>query len=196
MVRSICNVGVAAPCGRIFISRCNNSRNNSRSAASPVVAEIQQLRALPIEALVERYISEFGKPPKLKQREFLWKRICWKLQERRLGGLSNVAKATLEHYISQIQLPDAESRRTIAGKLRLPSTKCPPQAGAVLTREYRGQLYHVRLQDDGRFLLEETGVPYKSLSAVAHAITGSHWNGKLFFGLTTRKNAKNKKENS
>lgn len=166
------------------------------AAESPIVVEIQQLRALPIEALLERYISEFGKPPKSKQREFLWKRICWKIQERRLGGLSNVAKATLEHYISQIQLPDAEARRTISGKLKSRPPKSPPGAGSVLTREYRGQLFHVRTQDDGRYVLEETGVVYKSLSAAAFAITGSHWNGKLFFGLTTRKTASNKKESA
>ena len=41
--------------------------------------------------------------------------------------------------------------------------------------------------DRGRFCFEYAGVLYKSLSACVKAITGANWNGKLFFGLTTRR---------
>jgi hypothetical protein len=51
--------------------------------------------------------------------------------------------------------------------------------GTVLTREYKGKLIQVEVLEDGYF--EYEGVKYRSLSAVAKAVTGSHWNGYLFF---------------
>lgn len=161
-------------------------------AVSSQLAEIQQLRAMSVDGLVLRYVNEFGKAPRTRQKEYLWKRLAWKVQEKRLGGLSNVAKATLEHLISQIQLPAAEDLRTISGKLRLPPAKRALTAGSVLTKEWRGTKYNVRFQSDDSCLLENSGVPYRSLSAVAFAITGAKWNGKLFFGLTDRKPKSNK----
>jgi hypothetical protein len=53
--------------------------------------------------------------------------------------------------------------------------------GTVMVREYNGLTYRVTVLDDGRFELE--GRPYKSLSAVARAITGSSYSGPVFFGL-------------
>ena len=55
-----------------------------------------------------------------------------------------------------------------------------PLPGAVLVREYKGREIRVRVLDGG---YEYDGHPYRSLSAVVKAITGSHWNGRLFFGL-------------
>ena len=52
--------------------------------------------------------------------------------------------------------------------------------GAVLTRKYRGRLIEVTVLPKG---FDYEGQVYRSLSAVAQAITGSHWNGHLFFGL-------------
>ena len=51
----------------------------------------------------------------------------------------------------------------------------------VLTRRYKGRTILVRVLPNG---FDYEGEIYRSLSAVAKAITGSHWNGRLFFGLT------------
>ena len=59
-----------------------------------------------------------------------------------------------------------------------------PIAGTVLTRVYKGHEIRVVTLDDG---FEYDGRVYGSLTAVAKAVTGQHWNGKLFFGLTKRK---------
>ena len=59
-----------------------------------------------------------------------------------------------------------------------------PVAGTVLTRTYRGRRVEVRLLTSG---FAYGGQTYRSLSAVAKAVTGSHWNGLLFFGLTKQK---------
>ena len=54
-------------------------------------------------------------------------------------------------------------------------------AGARLVRFWQGARHEAVIRDDGRF--EYNGKTYNSLSAVAKAITGTHWNGKLFFGV-------------
>ena len=59
-----------------------------------------------------------------------------------------------------------------------------PSPGTVLSREYHGREIRVVTLPDG---FEWDGQHYGSLSAVARAVTGSKWNGRLFFGLTTRK---------
>ena len=59
--------------------------------------------------------------------------------------------------------------------------------GALITRHYRGRMVQVRVLADG---FEYEGVTYRSLSAVAKVVTGSHWNGWLFFGLTGAPNRK------
>ena len=55
-----------------------------------------------------------------------------------------------------------------------------PVAGTRLIREYQGVEHSVTVLHDG---YEWEGRPYKSLSAVARAITGTRWNGLVFFGL-------------
>ena len=55
-----------------------------------------------------------------------------------------------------------------------------PVAGTRLIREYRGVEQTVTVLADG---YEWEGRPYRSLSAIARAITGTRWNGLVFFGL-------------
>jgi len=65
-------------------------------------------------------------------------------------------------------------------KLR-PVAAGAPKPGDLLSRYYQGRQITVRVLDKG---FEYEGQPYRSLSAIAKVITGSHWNGRLFFGLT------------
>jgi hypothetical protein len=58
-----------------------------------------------------------------------------------------------------------------------------PIAGTRLIREYQGIEHCVTVRDED---FEYQGRPYKSLSAIARAITGTRWNGLLFFGLKNR----------
>ena len=146
--------------------------------------EIDELRRLPTADLVARYEELYGRPPHCRHREHLWKRIAWKLQERRFGGLSAVAKQRLEELISEIDLPLTESQRTVSGALKRPPKPGEPAVGTVLSRDWHGQRIEVRVVDGG---FEYAGVVYKTLSAVAKAVTGAHWNGRLFFGLTARR---------
>ncbi|MBK8100636.1 MAG: DUF2924 domain-containing protein [Planctomycetes bacterium] len=73
---------------------------------------------------------------------------------------------------------------TAAPPRSTPITSTGPRPGTVLQREWRGQQIRVEVTADG---FVWNGNRYGSLSAVAFAITGAKWNGKLFFGLTERK---------
>jgi hypothetical protein len=55
-----------------------------------------------------------------------------------------------------------------------------PKSGDVLRRDYKGQAIIVRVLESG---FEYEGRRFGSLSAIAKAITGAHWNGLLFFGI-------------
>ncbi len=149
-----------------------------------IAQEIESLRGLEVAELVERYKELFGKPPRLKHRAHLWKRCAWTLQEKQFGGLSETAKHRLEELIGEIDLPLPERQRTVAGKLRGKPKPGDPIPGTTLVRRWRGQEIRVEVSENG---FEFDGVLYKSLSAVAKAVTGSHWSGKLFFGLRKRK---------
>nr|NIM18730.1 DUF2924 domain-containing protein [Candidatus Latescibacterota bacterium]NIM64471.1 DUF2924 domain-containing protein [Candidatus Latescibacterota bacterium]NIO00624.1 DUF2924 domain-containing protein [Candidatus Latescibacterota bacterium]NIO27025.1 DUF2924 domain-containing protein [Candidatus Latescibacterota bacterium]NIO54550.1 DUF2924 domain-containing protein [Candidatus Latescibacterota bacterium] len=60
-----------------------------------------------------------------------------------------------------------------------------PAPGTILTREYRGEVHQVIVLEKG---FEYDGKVYRSLSGIARAITGTQWNGYLFFGLKKRGN--------
>ena len=93
-------------------------------------------------------------------------------------------KAKLEELISEINLPLGEKRRTVSGRLCGNKHEAAFKIGTVISRTWKGREIRAVVVEGG---FEYDGVVYKSLSAVAKAVTGSHWNGRLFFGLTQRR---------
>ena len=146
--------------------------------------EIAALRSMAVPELVTRYDAVYGKPPRVKHREHLWRRIAWKIQEQRFGGLSEVAKRRLNELIAELELP--RGQRTVNGKVAR-SRPADPPLGSTLTRVWKGQEVRTTAVEGG---WEHDGVVHRSLSAVAKAVTGSHWNGRLFFGLKSRSRAR------
>jgi hypothetical protein len=149
-----------------------------------IETEIQKLRQLSVGQLVDKYREVLGKEPRVRHKEFLWKRICWKLEEQRTGGLSAVARARLEALIAEIDLPVEENRRRVTGPLRGKNRASDEKPGTTYSRTYKGQEIRAVVVEAG---YEWDGKVYRSLTAVARAVTGSAWNGRLFFGLTKRK---------
>ena len=148
-----------------------------------ITEEIEELRGLEVPALVARYRELFGRDPRVKNRTWLWRRIAWKIQEIRFGGLSTVAKRRLEELIAELDLP-ADERSVPRASRRQGQSSRTIAVGTTLVRTWRGHDVCVQVVEQG---FEYEGQVFESLSAVAKAITGSHWNGRLFFGLTKRK---------
>ncbi len=152
-----------------------------------IAKQIEDFRQMKVSELVERYVELFGKSPRSKNRDRLWKRCAWKLQEHQFGGLSRVAKRRLEELIAEIDLPLPERTRSACGVVCCPQCPEEPKVGVVLVRKWKGREVRATRVDSG-WLCE--GAVYRSLTAAARAVTGSGWNGRLFFGLTERKRKK------
>ena len=110
-------------------------------------------------------------PPKLLRRDLLQLGVAWKLQERLLGGLSAATKRQLD-----------ELARTMATKSDLKKArKVTLKPGARLIREWNGETHEILVVEDG---FQWRGTTWRSLSVIAREITGTHWSGPRFFGLT------------
>lgn len=149
---------------------------------STIAQQITALQDMTVAQLAEKYQALYGKPPRVKNKAFLQRRLAWKIQEQAFGGLSDKAKVKLDELIADIDLPLGH-RLKKATKLRKNSTR-PVMVGTTLVRQWKEQEVRVQVLEDG---FEWNRVVYTSLSAVAKAVTGSHWNGRLFFGLSSRK---------
>lgn len=151
-------------------------------AQKSVTEEIQELRDMRVSELVERYELAFGKHPRVKHREWLWRRIAWKIQEQRFGGLSQVAKRRLDEMMSGLDIP-LTGQPAVTARISRPGKPGKATAGTTLVRAWRGTEVRATSVEGG---WENEGIVYKSLSALAKAVTGSHMSGPAFFGLTKK----------
>ncbi len=157
------------------------TRRNGKATKS-IAQEIAELRRMAVPELVAKYEAAFGKPPRVKHREHLWRKVAWKIQEQRFGGLSGAAKKKLDELIAELDVPLIAARPT--PRKGPPHTNGEPPIGTTLVRVWRDQEVLATRTDQG---WQHDGVVYSSLTAIAKAVTGTHWNGRLFFGLTKRK---------
>src|SRR5262245_60518712 len=148
--------------------------------------ELAALRDIDRDALLEKYRLEVGREPRRKNKPWLFRRLAWRIQERRLGGLSATARTRLDELIASIEIP-IEGPTTTSAAVKQPMKPGTPPIGTTYSRVWRGREVRATVVEDG---FECDGVIYKSLSAVAKAITGAHWNGNLFFGITKRRTAR------
>lgn len=149
--------------------------------------EIAELNQMTVRELRERYEAVFGEPTRAGNKEFLFKRIAWRIQSVAEGDLSERAHRRAELLARGADLRTTAPRTPLAAMgtndakpaASVGDERVPPP-GTVLTRAYRGQAYHVVVHEDG---FEYDGQIFRSLSAIAKLITGSHWNGLLFFKI-------------
>ncbi len=153
-----------------------------------VEKELSKLRAMTVAELKARYQAVWQEPPRSPNRVFLIKRIIWRMQALAEGSLSERALARARAIANEADLritPPRPKKAVGAGETVTVSLKHTggrlPTPGTMITREYKGRTLQVTVLPDG---FEFDGERYKSLSAVAREITGTQWNGYLFFGLT------------
>ena len=134
-----------------------------------VAARIAELSSLPIAELWPVWDRYFSSRPMNPNRVFIESRIAYKMQEEAFGGLAHIGA---KH--SKIKL-----------RARPRDTNFAP--GTVLLREWGDREHKVAVTAEGLF--EYEGSTFKSLTAVARQIPGTHWSGPLFFGLTGKAGA-------
>lgn len=158
--------------------------------------EVARMKRLTTGELKDLYESACGEPPRSHNRDWLVKKIAWKLQANEEGGLpervrqrallmaddADLRKRPPRDFTAQVEtanedtcLVDAEER----------DERLPP-SGTLLHKTYKGQKLTVMVRQDD---FEFNGEIFGTLSAIANAVTGSHVNGFTFFKLNRVKGA-------
>jgi hypothetical protein len=160
-----------------------------------VITAMDELRYLRIPALKKRYQELFGEESKSSNRQFLFRRIAYRLQANAEGDLSERARRRAAEIADDRDLRVRAPKEFVArpnygcgtvDRTRPPSDSRLPAAGALLTRRVGDRQVVVKVLRDG---FEYESRRYRSLSAIAREVTGTRWNGLLFFGLAERRNA-------
>jgi hypothetical protein len=139
----------------------------------PIPARLAALKTMPAPDLKKQWRELFDSEPPPFNRRYLESRLAYRIQELAYGGLKPETVRRLERLGEELDGGDKKKRGIRADRDR-------PITGTRLLREWQGVEYVVTVTADG---FEWKGRPYKSLSAIARAITGTRWNGWVFFGL-------------
>ncbi|CAM4493476.1 DUF2924 domain-containing protein [Corallococcus exiguus] len=178
-------------------------KETARAARQQLAAVPQQLAALAsmsVPDLAEKYLELYGEPTRSRNRDYLKKRLSFRIQELAEGSLSTRAVTRIAELgdklperwrMRQVEEakpsaphPSVSDVRAAAADVRAPAAdgrdaRLPPP-GTVLTRAFKGTQHRVTVREDG---IEYGGQLHRSLSSVAKLITGTAWNGFTFFGL-------------
>ena len=156
-----------------------------------VAKELAALEAMTVAQLRAKYAQVFGEETRVGNKTWLVKRVIWRLQALAEGDLSERARRRAAELAqdADLRLSPPRQKQTTSASVHSASVQRNGKAGArvnghlplpgtILTRWYKGQTLKVQVLRQG---FEYDGQNYKSLSAVAKTITGSHTSGFLFF---------------
>ncbi len=163
---------------------------------------VSALRSMTVPELQQKYAAVHGEPTGSHHKDQLIRRIAWRMQALAEGDLPERLRHIRERASEIANDADLRTRgpapgtstatkasgRATTTHIDVPTDARLPMPGTLLTREYRGRIIQVRVLPNG---FDYECQVYRSLSAVATAVTGAHWNGFLFFGLQSpRKDSK------
>ncbi|MGE3779169.1 MAG: DUF2924 domain-containing protein [Pirellulaceae bacterium] len=150
--------------------------------------ELARLERMTVNELIGVYVETTGESARSRNKRYLIRRIAWHMQARAEGGLSERAKQRAAQLADDAYVRVTPPR---GGLIRATTSSTDsmsdalfdprlPAPGNHLVRDYKGRSISVRILPDG---FEFDGQRFRSLSAVAKAVTGSHVNGFRFFRL-------------
>lgn len=143
-------------------------------SAGDIGADLVAFETMSLDQLRKAWTERLSEPlPKLRTRELMALCLAYRLQARAYGGLPAPVKRRAAELSRRFK---ADRNYTVT-----PGPVLKP--GCSLVKEWRGVRHEVRVTQDGFSYL---GEPMGSLSEAAHRITGTKWNGHVFFGLKAR----------
>lgn len=154
-----------------------------------LAAEVARLEKMSVNQLGQRFEEVFGEQCRSRHKRYLIRRIAWRLQANAEGGLTERARQRAAELANDAEIrvtPPREKRATNDSpgpatlKIEAGRDHRLPPPGNWIEREYKGRTIRVLVIDDG---FEYEGQRFRSLSAIAKAVTGTHINGFLFFRL-------------
>jgi hypothetical protein len=146
----------------------------------PDIAEVERQIAELVDQSTQDLRVAWGRlhrtgPPPGLSRDLLIRALAHQLQEQTHGGTSRAHRRRLQTLAREFEK---------GGRCFDPGVV--PKAGTRLVRQWHGQAHTVLVREDG---FEYEGQHYRSLTVIAERITGVHWSGPRFFGLTKRASA-------
>ena len=172
-----------------------------KALEATVREEIEALRKMTVSQLRQKHAEVFGEETRSHHKQFLFRRIAWRALAE--GGLSERARRRALEIANDADLrirapktlfkQDTGSGPAGTEGCRMEAGTDPrlPAVGEESAREYKGRKIVVSVLGTNRFEFE--GRIYKSLSAVAREVTGTKWNGFLFFGCAANPGGDNQK---
>ncbi|GAA5509212.1 DUF2924 domain-containing protein [Novipirellula caenicola] len=159
--------------------------------------EVARMKRMATGALKDHYESVCGEPPRSHNRDWLVKKIAWRLQANEEGGLpervrqralamaddADLRKRPPRDFTMKIDEANEQTCLVAADDDR--DERLPPP-GTILTKTYKGRTLTVLVRQSD---FEFNGEIFSTLSAIANAVTGSHVNGFTFFKLSQKKGA-------
>jgi hypothetical protein len=139
--------------------------------ADTVLAQLAALTSAPVADLKQKWRDLFEREPPPYNRRFLENRLAYRIQELVYGGLGEETLERLDALADELEGKTPKRRSALVNQ---------PIAGTRLIREWKGVEHAITVRQEG---FEYQGRPYRSLSAIARHITGTRWNGLVFFGL-------------
>ena len=151
-----------------------------------ILARILALKTASLPELQKEYEAVFdGKKTPSNNKTYLWQRIAYRIQELEYGGLPEEAQTKAKELAKEYDPINNKALRPnntnigankhcISRYIRL------PMPGTLITKNYKGTDIRVKIREQD---FEYNGKIYRTLTAIAKEVTGSHWNGFLFFNL-------------
>jgi hypothetical protein len=164
-----------------------------------VEAEIEALQSMTTAELAGQYQRLHGRPCRTRHRAYLIRKNAWRIQANAEGDLTERARRRAEELADDREVrvmaprspmtiePPQEGAPTTVSR-RAPDADDPrlPSPGSAIVRQYKGRTIRVVVLPDGEGF-EHDGERYRTLSAVAKKVTGSHMNGFRFFRLGSQR---------
>ncbi|HMO16385.1 MAG TPA: DUF2924 domain-containing protein [Pirellulaceae bacterium] len=157
---------------------------------SVTAEEVASLEKMTIGQLANKYEQVIGEQCRSRHKRYLIRRIAWRLQANSEGGISERALKRAEELAIDAEIrvtpPRRQSELESAATIPIVAARDPrlPPSGTFIEREYKGRPLRVLVLENG---FEYEGRRYKTLTAIANEITGSHVNGFQFFRLWSKK---------
>ncbi len=151
--------------------------------------QITVLKRMTVTELRKKHIEAFGESTRSGHKDYLVRRIAWRLQAQDDGSLSERARRRAEQLANdadirstapKVNYGDGQPGITTKSAVAFDHDSRIPLPGSILTRRYKGRDIVVKVLPKG---FEFEGEIYRSLSGVTKAVTGTHWNGYHFFKL-------------
>ncbi len=147
-----------------------------------ILSRILALKTASLSELQKEYSTLYdGKKATSNNKTYLWKRIAYRIQELEYGGLPEEAQNKAKELVREYDhINNKALRPDVATKHYMSRDKRLPIPGTLITKNYKGADIRVKILEKG---FEYNGKIYRTLTAIAKEVTGSHWNGYLFFNM-------------